>query len=185
MNLLLKDDIKKMSFHDMVGTSGLMKEVFRQVRQAAMTDIPVLISGETGTGKDLVANAIHQISARQEYPFIPIHLGSLPSELVSSELFGHEKGAFTGAYKRHKGSFEKAKKGTVFLDEIGTIDPKNQVALLRVLEAKSFNRIGGTVNIKTNVRVVAATNENLAVAVAKNNYRIWFLKGLLSGRCCA
>ncbi len=104
MNLLLKDDIKRMSFHDMVGTSGLMKEVFRQIRQAAMTDIPVLISGETGTGKDLVANAIHQISARQEYPFIPIHLGSLPSELVSSELMGHEKGAFTGALKRHKGS---------------------------------------------------------------------------------
>lgn len=171
MNLLLKDDIKKMTFHDMVGTSGLMKEVYRQVRQAAMTDIPVLISGETGTGKDLVANAIHQISARQEYPFIPIHLGSLPSELVSSELFGHEKGAFTGAWKRHKGSFEKAKKGTVFIDEVGTIDHKNQIALLRVLETQSFSRIGGTVNIKTNVRVVAATNENLAVAVAKNKFR--------------
>nr|WP_028315112.1 sigma-54 dependent transcriptional regulator [Desulfatibacillum aliphaticivorans] len=171
MNLLLKDDLKKVSFHDMVGASGLMKEVFRQIRQAAMSDIPVLISGETGTGKDLVANAIHQISARQEYPFIPIHLGSLPSELVSSELFGHEKGAFTGAWKRHKGSFEKAKKGTVFLDEVGTIDQKNQVALLRVLETQSFNRIGGTVNIKTNVRVVAATNENLAAAVAKKKFR--------------
>ena len=171
INNLLKDDIKKTSFHDMVGASGLMKEVFRQIRQAAMTDIPVLISGETGTGKDLVANAIHQISARQEYPFIPIHLGALPSELVSSELFGHEKGAYTGAFKRHKGSFEKAKKGTVFLDEIGTIDQKNQIALLRVLETQSFNRIGGTVNIKTNVRVVAATNENLAVAVAKKKFR--------------
>lgn len=172
MNHLLKDkDIKKTSFHDMVGVSKLMKDVFRQVRQAAMSDIPVLISGETGTGKDLVANAIHQISAREAYPFIPIHLGALPSELVASELFGHEKGAFTGAWKRHIGSLEKARNGTAFLDEIGTIDHKNQVSLLRVLETQSFIRIGGTDTVKINVRVIAATNEDLADAVARNKFR--------------
>jgi len=171
LNLLLKEDPKKEGFEDMVGGSPGMQEVYRQIRQAAQTEIPVLISGETGTGKELVARAIHQLGDRREKPFVPIHLGALPQELVSSELFGYEKGAFTGASKSYKGSFETAKRGTIFLDEIGSIDEKNQVGLLRLLESKKFQRIGGTRDIKANFRVVAATNENLTEAVRQGRFR--------------
>lgn len=171
LNLLLKETPEKKGFEDMVGRSPLMLEVYRQIRQAAQTEMPVLITGETGTGKELVARAIHQLGARPEKPFVPIHLGALPQELVSSELFGYEKGAFTGAYKSYKGSFETAKKGTLFLDEIGTIDEKNQVSLLRLLETKKFQRIGGTRDIKANFRVITATNENLTEAVHQGRFR--------------
>jgi DNA-binding NtrC family response regulator len=171
LNLLLKEKSDKPGFEDMVGSSPRMKDVYRQIRQAAQTDIPVLITGETGTGKELVARAIHQLSDRCEKPFIPIHLGALPLDLVSSELFGHDKGAFTGALKNYKGSFEMAKGGTVLLDEIGTIDEQNQVSLLRLIETKRFQRIGGTRNIKLNVRVLAASNEDLNEAILQGRFR--------------
>jgi len=171
LNLLLKEKSDKPGFEDMVGRSPRMKDVYRQIRQAAQTDIPVLITGETGTGKELVACAIHQLSSRCEKPFIPIHLGALPLDLVSSELFGYEKGAFTGALKNYKGSFERAKGGTVLLDEIGTIDEQNQVSLLRLLETKRFQRIGGTRKIKVNLRVLAASNEDLNEAIRQGRFR--------------
>jgi len=171
LNLLLKEHAQKPGLEDMVGRSPAMQDIYRQIRQAAQADIPVLITGETGTGKDLVAQAIHQLSSRKEKPFVPIHLGSLPQELVSSELFGYEKGAFTGAWKSYKGSFERAKGGTVFLDEIGTIDEKNQVSLLRLLETKKLQRIGGIRSIRSNVRLISATNDNLDEAVRTGRFR--------------
>jgi transcriptional regulator with PAS, ATPase and Fis domain len=171
LNLLLKENPEIAGFEDMVGRSPLMMEVYRQVRQAAQTDIPALIAGETGTGKELVARAIHQLSNRKDHPFVPIHLGALPPDLVSSELFGYEKGAFTGASKSYKGSFETAKRGTIFLDEIATFDEKNQVSLLRLLETKKFQRIGGTRDIKAGFRVITATNENLTEAVRQGRFR--------------
>lgn len=171
LNLLLKERFEKPGFEDMVGRSPRIQDVFRQIRQAAQTDIPVLITGETGTGKELVARAIHQLSDRREKPFVPIHLGALPLDLVSSELFGHEKGAFTGATKTYRGSFERAKGGTVLLDEIGTIDEQNQVSLLRLLETKRFQRIGGSGDIRANVRVLAASNEDMEEAIRQGRFR--------------
>lgn len=170
-NLLLKVERQATSFEEMIGGSDSMREVYRQIKQAAMVDMPVLITGETGTGKDLVARAIHQLSSRKAMNFIPIHLGALPQDLVASELFGHEKGAFTGAWKRYKGSFERASGGTVFLDEVGTIDEKNQVSLLRLLETNKFSRIGSSQLTRVNVRIIAATNENLAKAVENGSFR--------------
>ena len=171
MNLLLKQKSEKPGFKDMVGRSPLMLEVYRQVRQAAQTKIPVLITGETGTGKELVARAIHQLSDRRDKPLVPIHLGALPQELVSGELFGYEKGAFTGAWKSYKGSFERAKGGTVFLDEISTIDAKNQASLLRLLETKELQRMGGARSIKANVRIITASNEDLNEAIRHGRFR--------------
>ncbi len=170
-NLLLKTERQQTSFKDMIGGAPCMRDIYRQIRQAAMADMPVLITGETGTGKDLVARAIHQLSDRREKSFIPIHLGSLPQDLVASELFGHEKGAFTGAWKRYKGTFERANGGTVFLDEVGTIDEKDQVSLLRLLETKHFNRLGNPAKVKANVRIIAATNEDLAQSVESGRFR--------------
>jgi DNA-binding NtrC family response regulator len=170
-NLLLKEGGEQKGFEDMVGNSPPMRDVYRQIRLASMTDIPVLLTGETGTGKDLAARAIHQLSKRSEKPFVPIHLGALPAELVSSELFGYDKGAFTGAFKRYRGAFEQAHGGTVFLDEIGTIDEKNQISLLRLLETRSFQRIGGEKEIRVNTRIIAATNEDLTEAVADKRFR--------------
>jgi DNA-binding NtrC family response regulator len=170
-NLMLKKQPHRPGFEDMVGLSPPMQMIYRQIRQAAQTDIPVLITGETGTGKELVARAIHQISPRQKKPFACSHLGALPQELVAGELFGYEKGAFTGAWKQYKGSFEKARGGTVFLDEIGTIDERNQISLLRLLETKRFQRISGTREMRANVRIIAATNDNLQEAVRRGRFR--------------
>ncbi|WP_419655798.1 two component system response regulator, sigma54-specific [Desulfosarcina variabilis str. Montpellier] len=170
-NLLLKSEARKTSFEQMIGGSPKMIDVYRQIRQAANTDMPVLLTGETGTGKDLVARAIHQQSDRNKKGFIPIHLGALPPELVAGELFGYEKGAFTGATKSHRGLFEKAEGGTIFLDEIGTIDEKVQISLLRLLETRKLERIGGTRTISANVRIVTATNENLSEAVEQGQFR--------------
>jgi DNA-binding NtrC family response regulator len=170
-NLLLKTGGRKNTFKMLVGGSPKMLEVYRQIRQAASTDMPVLLTGETGTGKDLVAHAIHEMSRRSEKTFLPIHLGALPPELVAGELFGYEKGAFTGATRSHRGLFEQAESGTIFLDEIGTIDEKIQISLLRLLETRKLERIGGTRTITANVRIVAATNENLAEAVEQNRFR--------------
>lgn len=170
-NLLLKSEARKTTFEKMVGGSPKMREIYRQIRQAASTDMPVLLTGETGTGKDLVARAIHQQSARNKKSFSPIHLGALPPELVAGELFGYEKGAFTGATRSHRGMFEKAEGGTIFLDEIGTIDEKIQISLLRLLETRKLERIGGTRTFTANVRIVAATNENLSEAVEQGRFR--------------
>ena len=169
-NLLLKSD-RKATFEKMVGGSPKMNDIYRQIRQAASTEMPVLLTGETGTGKDLVARAIHQLSPRSKHAFQPIHLGALPPELVAGELFGYERGAFTGATQSHRGFFEKAAGGTIFLDEIATINEKVQISLLRLLETHTLERLGGTRTIATNARIVAATNENLTEAVEQGRFR--------------
>ena len=170
-NLLLKEEVEQTKFEQMVGGSSAMHQIYRQIRQAAATEIPVFISGETGTGKDLAAQAIHQLSSRKDHPYMPVHLGALPQDLVASELFGHEKGAFTGAAERYRGSFEQANGGTVFLDEISTVSEKVQVSLLRLLEASEFYRMGGRKRIKSDVRVMAASNEDLQDAVNRGTFR--------------
>jgi DNA-binding NtrC family response regulator len=159
------------AFNQMIGASPAMQEVYRQVRKAATTDIPVLLAGETGTGKDLAAQAIHEESRRKEKTYYPIHLGALPSELVASELFGHERGAFTGATERRPGCFEQADGGTVFLDEISTIDERIQISLLRLLETQEFYRIGGQDAFSADVRVIAASNEDIQQCVREGRFR--------------
>jgi len=171
LNMLLRTEVEKTTFETMVGRSTAMHQVYRQIRQAAATDIPVLLSGETGTGKELAAQAIHELSSRSQAPCVPVHIGSLPPDLVASELFGHEHGAFTGATALRKGSFETADGGTVFLDEIATIDEKMQVSLLRLLETSRFCRIGGQENISVDVRVIAASNANLADEIRRGRFR--------------
>ena len=153
------------------GQSEGMKNVIERVRQAAPTDSSVLITGETGVGKELVAKAIHNLSNRKDGPFIPVNLASIPAELVASELFGHEKGAFTGAYQAQKGRFELADGGTIFLDEIGDLPQAVQVKLLRVLQEGTFERLGSAQSIKSDFRVVAATNKNLATEVENGSFR--------------
>jgi DNA-binding NtrC family response regulator len=158
-------------FEGMLGISLPMREVFERILQAASTDIAVLITGETGTGKDLVAAAIHRRSHRKNSPYVAVNTGAVPIELIASELFGHEKGSFTGAIGTSKGRFEEADGGTIFLDEIATMDEKVQVSLLRVLETKTFRRVGGKTNIHVDVRIIAATNENLEKAVKERRFR--------------
>ncbi len=170
-NMLLKTETEKNTFERMVGRSTVMQTAYRQIRQAAATDIPVLISGETGTGKELAAQAIHELSPRNEALCIPVHIASLPPDLVASELFGHVSGAFTGATKMRRGCFEMADGGTVFLDEIGTIDQKMQVSLLRLLETSEFSRIGSQETMPVNVRVIAATNADLVNEIRLGNFR--------------
>ena len=170
-NLLLSRGDGPRAFCGLIGATPVMRDVFRQIRQAGGTDIPVLITGETGTGKDLVAQAIHRRSARREHPYLPVNLGALPGELVASELFGHEKGTFTGAAERREGIFERAADGTVFLDEISSVDEKVQISLLRLIEQKRFHRLGGRTWLKTDVRIVAASNEDLPRAVASGAFR--------------
>ena len=137
-----------------------MRQVFDQVAQVARTNTTVLIRGESGTGKELIAHAIHYNSLRASKPFVKVACGALPDTLIESELFGYEKGAFTDAQQRRKGRFELADGGTLFLDEIGDINPQTQVKLLRVLQAREFERLGGTETIKANVRLIAATNKD-------------------------
>ncbi len=170
-NMLFKADAEKTTFESMIGRSSVMQRTYRQIRQAAATDIPVLISGETGTGKELAAQAIHELSTRTSAACIPVHIASLPQDLVASELFGHVAGAFTGASRSRKGCFELAEGGTVFLDEIGTIDQKMQVSLLRLLETSEFCKIGSQESQKVDVRVIAATNADLADEIKLGNFR--------------
>jgi DNA-binding NtrC family response regulator len=148
-----------------------MQEVYRQIRQASVTDMPILLMGETGTGKDLAAHAIHEQSKRKEGPYVAVNLGALPPELVGSELFGHEKGAFTGAIDRREGKFEQAQNGTVFLDEIATIDEKVQISLLRLIEQRTFQRLGGNKTLRTNARLIAASNQNLPDLAEQGRFR--------------
>ncbi len=158
-------------FDAIIGNSAPMQKVFKQIQRAAATDIHILILGETGTGKDLVASTIHRLSRRSEGPYIPVNLGSLPMELVSSELFGHEKGAFTGASGQRIGVFEQGNDGTVFLDEIDNVDEKVKVSLLRLIEQKYFTRIGGRRQVKSNARIIAASNANLEKMIESNEFR--------------
>jgi DNA-binding NtrC family response regulator len=171
LNLLLRSDVEKNTFETMVGRSTAMRLVYRLIRQAAATQIPVLISGETGTGKELAAQAIHELGPRAQASCVPVHIGSLPPDLVASELFGHERGAFTGATVQRKGCFELADGGTVFLDEIATIDEKMQISLLRLLETREFCRIGSQNSISVDVRVIAASNADLAEEIRRGHFR--------------
>lgn len=155
----------------LLGRSPAMRTLFHAIQQAATTDIPVLVAGETGTGKDLVARAIHEASARRGGVYSPVHLGAFPPELVAGELFGHERGAFTGALERRIGQFELGNDGTIFLDEISSIDEKVQVALLRLIEQHTFTRLGGRDPLRSNARVIAATNENLRDLVKRGTFR--------------
>ena len=155
----------------LIGQSPPMQQLYRIIKRVAKTDSTVLVTGESGTGKELIANAIHYQSPRRDMPFVPINCGAIPEELLESELFGHEKGAFTGAFKERRGRFELANKGTVFLDEIGEMSPKLQVKLLRFLQETKFQRIGGSRTIEVDVRILAATNKDLERAVAENEFR--------------
>ncbi len=171
-NIHLREELReRYDFSNIIGSSGPMKSVYEQVSQVARTNTTVLIRGESGTGKELIAHAIHYNSLRSAKPFIKVSCAALPETLIESELFGYEKGAFTGAQSRRKGRFELAEAGTLFLDEIGDLDPQTQVKLLRVLQEREFERLGGTETIKVNVRVIAATNKDLEKAIAADSFR--------------
>jgi len=171
-NVQLREKIEELSRADeIVGESPQMQKVLELVRTVAQSDATVLIRGESGTGKELIARAIHANSSRRYFPIVPVNCGALPETLLESELFGHEKGAFTGAQYRRKGRIEMSDGGTLFLDEIGTISMKTQVDLLRVLETKEFTRLGGSKPIRADFRVVCATNQNLEKMVEAGQFR--------------
>ena len=168
---LKKKIISLENIEDLIGNSEAMKEVLREVESVAQTNSSVIITGESGTGKELIARAIHANSPRKFFPFVNVHCGALTESLLESELFGHEKGAFTGAMYNRKGRFEMADNGSIFLDEIATISAKMQVELLRVLETKSFIRVGGNKEINSDFRVICATNRDLKSMVEKGTFR--------------
>lgn len=171
-NRQLRDRLEtKARFEDMIGDSALMHQIYNLVEMVAASDVTVLVVGESGTGKELLARAIHQKSPRAGGPFISVNCGALPDTLLESELFGYEKGAFTGAMGTKVGRFELADGGTLFLDEIGELSLKSQVDFLRVLETKEFRRLGGTKVIKVDARIIAATNRNLEEAVKQGIFR--------------
>jgi formate hydrogenlyase transcriptional activator len=171
-NIALRDEIDKASmFEEIVGTSPVLQAVLAQVAKVAPTDSTVLLTGETGTGKELIARAIHKRSPRSSRAFVSVNCAAIPQNLIASELFGHEKGAFTGAMQRHLGRFELAEGGTIFLDEIGDLPAETQIALLRVLQEHEFERVGGSHPIRADVRVIAATNCNLLAAIAAGTFR--------------
>ncbi len=161
----------KFDFEHIVGSAGAMRGVCEQIAQVAATNTTVLVRGESGTGKELIAHALHYNSPRAKAPFVRVSCAALPDTLIESELFGHERGAFTGAHARKKGRFELAEGGTLFLDEVGELNPATQVKLLRVLQAREFERVGGTETLRANVRLVAATNKDLERAIAKGTFR--------------
>jgi formate hydrogenlyase transcriptional activator len=154
-----------------VGESAQLQSVLQQVTLVAPTDSTVLILGETGTGKELIAHAIHRLSNRASRPFIRVNCAAIPPSLIASELFGHEKGAFTGALQRRQGRFEAANGGTIFLDEIGELPVETQITLLRVIQEREFERVGSTQPISVDVRIIAATNRDLEAAVAEGTFR--------------
>ena len=155
----------------MIGYSDCMKNVFDTIEKVSASESTILITGESGTGKELVARAIHYNSDRKNQPLVPVNCGAIPEELLESELFGHEKGAFTGAIRTRIGRFELAQGGTIFLDEIGDMSPALQVKMLRVIQEKEFERIGGIKTIRADVRIIAATNQNLEKAVVEKKFR--------------
>jgi len=171
-NAALREEINHTSmFEEIVGTSPALTSVLSRISKVAPSDSTVLISGETGTGKELVARAIHRRSHRSSRPFVGVNCAAIPRDLVASELFGHEKGAFTGATQRRVGRFELAGGGTIFLDEVGELPAETQIALLRVLQEQEFERVGGIESIRTNVRVIAATNRDLEAVMAAGTFR--------------
>ena len=171
-NLRLRKELgEKYSFSNIIGNSRKMKEVFHLIMQVAKSNANVLLLGESGTGKELVANAVHYNSLRSTKPFVKVNCAALPANLIEAELFGHEKGAFTGADHQKEGKFELADRGTIFLDEIGSLALESQGKLLRVLQEKELERLGGTKTIKVNVRLIAATNKVLAGAVEEGSFR--------------
>jgi two-component system NtrC family response regulator len=168
---VLQERLSKATFEGMLGSCQKMQDIFSVIRKVSTTDVPVLIMGESGTGKELVARAIHRLSARQENPFIVINCGAIPENLLESELFGHEKGAFTGAHIQRKGRFEMAAGGTLFLDEIGELPLSLQVKLLRFLQEKVIERVGGREQIEVDTRVIAATNRDLKESMKDGSFR--------------
>src|ERR1700685_1725480 len=171
-NLVLRDEVDRVSmFEEIVGTSPALQATLSRVVKVAVTDSTVLITGETGTGKELVARAIHRRSNRSARAFVSVNCAAVPRDLIASELFGHEKGAFTGATQQRLGRFELADGGTIFLDEVGEIPAETQIALLRVLQESEFERVGGTRRIRADVRVIAATNRDLPAAISGGFFR--------------
>jgi PAS domain S-box-containing protein len=171
-NLALREEIDQaFMFEEIVGASPALQIVLSSIVKVAPTDCTVLITGETGTGKELIARAIHKHSQRSGHAFISVNCASMPSSLIASELFGHEKGAFTGAVQRRQGRFEMAHSGTIFLDEVGDLPAETQIALLRVLQERQFERVGGNRTIPTDVRIIAATNRDLTAAIAAGTFR--------------
>jgi formate hydrogenlyase transcriptional activator len=171
-NVTLREEVDQTSmFEEIVGTSSALQAVLARVSKVAPSDSTVLVTGETGTGKELIARAIHRRSPRMSRPFVSVNCAAIPRDLIASELFGHEKGAFTGATQRRLGRFELADGGTIFLDEMGELLPDTQVALLRVLQERELERVGGGQSIRVDVRVIAATNRDLNTAVANGNFR--------------
>ncbi|MCD6296699.1 MAG: sigma-54-dependent Fis family transcriptional regulator [Deltaproteobacteria bacterium] len=171
-NIRLKKELRrKYRYDNLVGTSDAIKKIYDLIEKVADTDGTILISGPTGTGKELIARAIHYNSSRDDKPLVVINCAAIPEELLESELFGHEKGAFTGAHKTRIGRFEMGNGGTVFLDEIGEMSPALQVKLLRILQERKFERVGGTKSIHVDIRIIAATNRNLTTAINNGTFR--------------
>jgi transcriptional regulator with GAF, ATPase, and Fis domain len=171
-NLALRDEVDRVSmFEEIVGTSPALRAALSRVSKVAPTDSTVLLTGETGTGKELIARAIHKRSKRSPRAFVSVSCAAIPASLIASELFGHEKGAFTGAMQRRLGRFELAEEGTLFLDEVGELPAETQITLLRVLQEREFERVGGNQHIRANVRVIAATNRDLEAAIAAGTFR--------------
>ena len=175
-NRYLLDELLSISGNEIVGADFGLSMVMRMVDQVAPLDSPVLLLGETGTGKEVIANAIHSSSPRRDGPFIKVNCGAIPETLLDSELFGHEKGAFTGAISQKRGRFERADKGTIFLDEIGELPPQAQVRLLHVLQRKEIERVGGNRSIPVDIRIISATHRNLQEMVTSGRFRedLWF-----------
>jgi transcriptional regulator with GAF, ATPase, and Fis domain len=175
-NRYLHGELRRMSGDEIVGANFGLRDVMHKVHQVASLDSPVLLLGETGVGKDVIANTIHYSSSRSNGPFVSVNCGAIPDTLIDSELFGHEKGAFTGALSQKRGRFERADKGTIFLDEIGELPPQAQVRLLRVLQSREIERVGGDKTIPLNIRIIAATNRNLEEMVKMRKFRedLWF-----------
>ncbi len=175
-NRYLHGELRRLSGEEIVGANFGLREVMQKVRQVASLDSPVLLLGETGTGKDVIANSIHYSSARSGGPFVGVNCGAIPDTLIDSELFGHEKGAFTGALAQKRGRFERANRGTIFLDEIGELPLQAQVRLLTVLQNREIERVGGVKTIRLDIRIIAATNRNLEEMVKTQQFRedLWF-----------
>src|SRR5512139_3834719 len=175
-NRYLFDELRSVAGDEIIGSDFGLKTVMEMVQQVARLDSPVLLLGETGTGKEVFANAIHYSSPRKDGPFIKVNCGAIPETLLDSELFGHEKGAFTGAISQRRGRFERADRGTIFLDEIGELPPQAQVRLLHVLQKKEIERVGGTRPIPVDIRIISATHRNLGEMIASGRFRedLWF-----------
>jgi formate hydrogenlyase transcriptional activator len=175
-NRFLHGELHRISGDEIIGANFGLKDVMHKARQVAALNSPVLLLGDTGVGKDVIANMIHYSSPRRNSPFISVNCGAIPDNLIDSELFGHEKGAFTGALSQKRGRFERADKGTVFLDEIGELPPQAQVRLLRVLQNREIERVGGVATIPLDIRIIAATNRDLEEMIRQNTFRedLWF-----------